>query len=79
MANDDKSTRILGSADIQKTRLVRREPSTPEPSRTAPVTDEPKTRMAFRPHIVRGAVDSQRTWRLPIPPGLVKRGHYIWY
>jgi pSer/pThr/pTyr-binding forkhead associated (FHA) protein len=49
MANDDKSTRILGSADIQKTRLVRREPSTPEPSRTAPVTDEPKTRMAFRP------------------------------
>ena len=49
MADEEKSTRILRSTDLEKTRLVRRDAPKPESDSTAPILEEPKTRMAFRP------------------------------
>jgi hypothetical protein len=51
MADDEKTRRFGGSADIERTRLVRRSsPSTADSEDTIKIGGEPKTRMAFRPN-----------------------------
>jgi FHA domain len=49
MVDEERSTRVLRSTDLEKTRLVRRDAPKSETGLTPPVEDEPKTRMAFRP------------------------------